>query len=115
MAHGLISSKNTNKNKKIDKVKRSLTLRCLCQYCDPRYDWAGQCSEFRLSGLSASHVIIYCDKRTNKIQASYKLEGTVLENVESIKYLGVTITKDLKWNTRTNNVCTKANRTLGFF
>ena len=61
MAHGLISSKNTNKNKKIDKVKRSLTLRCLCQYCDPRYDWAGQCSEFRLSGLSASHVIIYCD------------------------------------------------------
>ena len=39
------------------------------------------------------------NKRTSKIQASYKLEGTVLENVESIKYLGVTITKDLKWNT----------------
>ena len=35
------------------------------------------------------------NKRTSKIQASYKLEGTVLENVESIKYLGVTITKDL--------------------
>ena len=33
---------------------------------------------------------------TRKIQASYKLEGTALENVESIKYLGVTITKDLK-------------------
>ena len=31
------------------------------------------------------------NKRTSKIQASYKLEGTVLENVESIKYLGVTI------------------------
>ena len=28
----------------------------------------------------------------NKIQASYTLEGTVLENVDSIKYLGVTIT-----------------------
>ena len=56
-------------------------------------------------------------KRTSKIQASYKLEGTVLENVESIKYLhdlGVTITKDLKWNTHISNVCTKANRTLGF-
>ena len=34
------------------------------------------------------------NKRTSKIQASYKLEGSVLENVESIKYLGVTITKD---------------------
>ena len=55
------------------------------------------------------------NKRTSKIQAPYKLEGTVLENVESIKYLGVTITKDLKWNTNINNVCTKANRTLGFF
>ena len=30
------------------------------------------------------------NKRTSKIQASCKLEGTVLENVESIKYLGVT-------------------------
>ena len=31
-------------------------------------------------------------KKHNKIDASYTLEGTVLENVEfSIKYLGVTI------------------------
>ena len=30
-------------------------------------------------------------KKHNKIQASYTLEGIVLENVESIKYLGVTI------------------------
>ena len=50
----------------------------------------------------------------NKIDASYRLEGTVLENVESIKYLGVTITSDLKWNSHIRNVCSKANRTLGF-
>ena len=54
------------------------------------------------------------NKRTSIIQASFKLEGTVLENVEIIKYLGVTKTKDLKWNTHISNVCTKANRTLGF-
>ena len=40
---------------------------------------------------------------------------TVLENVENIKYLGVTITNDLKWNIHVSNICTKANRTLGFF
>ena len=50
----------------------------------------------------------------NKIQASFTLEGTVLENVDSIKYLGVTITSDLKWNSHIRNVCSKANRTLGF-
>ena len=32
------------------------------------------------------------DKHSNKIQASYTLEGTVLENVNNIKYLGVTVT-----------------------
>ena len=53
-------------------------------------------------------------KRIKKINASLSLEGTVLENVEKIKYLGVTITNDLKWNTHISNFCTKANRTLGF-
>ena len=54
-------------------------------------------------------------KRIKTIHASYTLEGTVLENVENIKYLvGVTITNDLRWNTHVSNICTKANRTLGF-
>ena len=53
-------------------------------------------------------------KRSKKIHASYTLEGTDLEKVESIKYLGVTITSNLRWNTHVRNVCTKANRTLGF-
>ena len=60
------------------------------------------------------NMVQLTNKRTSKIQASYKLEGTctVLGKVESIKYLGVAITKDLKWNTHISNVCTKANRTL---
>ena len=53
-------------------------------------------------------------KRIKKIHVSYTLEGTDLENVESIKYLGVTITSDLRWNTHVSNVCTKANRTIGY-
>ena len=46
-------------------------------------------------------------KHLNKIQASYTLEGAVLENVDNIKYLGVTITNDLKWNMHISNICTK--------
>ena len=53
-------------------------------------------------------------KRTNKIETFYTLEGTVLENVDFIKYLGVTITHDLRCNTNISNMCTKANRTLAF-
>ena len=47
-------------------------------------------------------------KKHNKIQASHTLEGIVLENVESIKYLSVTITSDLKWNSHIRHVCSKA-------
>ena len=53
-------------------------------------------------------------KLTNKIQATFTLEGKVFKNVENIKCLGVTITSDLRWNTHINNICTKANRTLRF-
>ena len=53
-------------------------------------------------------------KWIKKIHASYTLEGTDLENDERIKYLGLTITNDLRWNIHVSNVCTKANRTLGF-
>ena len=53
-------------------------------------------------------------KRIKKIHASYTLVETVLENLESIKYLGVIITNDLRWNTHVSNISTKASRTLGF-
>ena len=53
-------------------------------------------------------------QQIKKINAIYSLEGTVLKNVDNIKYLGVTISEDLKWNTHVSNVCTKANRTHGF-
>ena len=53
-------------------------------------------------------------KLPHKIQASYTLEVTVLENIERIKYLGVTLTNDVNWNTHIINICTKANRTLRF-
>ena len=62
------------------------------------------------------NIIQLTRKGIKKINAVYSLEGTVLENVDNIKYmyLGVTISKDLKRNTHVSSVCTKANRTLGF-
>ena len=35
-------------------------------------------------------------KRIKKDNASYNLEGSVFDNIENIKYLGITITNDLK-------------------
>ena len=80
------------------------------------FDQLGNCA--RKWGMRFQHVkcnmIQLTRKHLNKIQASYTLEGTILENVDNIKYLGVTISNDLKWNAHISNICTKANRTLGF-
>ena len=50
----------------------------------------------------------------NIIRKDYTLHGHILEHVTSAKYLGVTITSDLKWSQHINNITTKANSTIGF-
>ena len=52
--------------------------------------------------------------QVKKFIVTYTLERTVLENVDRIKYFGVTITNDFRWKTHIGNICTKANRILGF-
>lgn len=43
----------------------------------------------------------------------YILHGQELDQSDSAKYLGVTLTSDLKWNMHVKNVTQKANDTLG--
>ena len=44
----------------------------------------------------------------------YSLDNTILQQVPSNAYLGITIAEDLKWNSHINNITKKANSTLGF-
>ena len=50
----------------------------------------------------------------NKINASYKLHDQPLQRTDSVKYLGLTLTSDLKFNSHSNNVTAKAISVLGF-
>ena len=52
--------------------------------------------------------------RSNVTDAIYTLHGHMLEVVDCAKYLGVSITKDLKWKTHIDNTTRKANSTLAF-
>jgi hypothetical protein len=46
--------------------------------------------------------------------ASYILKGHTLESVTAAKYLGITISKDMNWDTHINNITSKANKIIGF-
>ena len=54
----------------------------------------GQKMGYEISASQVQYNLQITRKRTNKTEASYTLEGRILENVDSIKYLGVTITQD---------------------
>ena len=45
------------------------------------------------------NIMQLTNKQTKQNNAEYTLEGAVLQNVDKIKYLEVTITEDLRWNT----------------
>ena len=44
----------------------------------------------------------------------HSLDNTILQQVTSNPYLGITISEDLKWSHHINNISKKANSTLGF-
>ena len=63
--------------------------------------------------VSKCEVLTDTNKRST-IVTNYILHGQALKNVKSAKYLGITITNELKWNTHIDNIRAKANKTLGF-
>ena len=88
-----------------DTVKLQRDINRLCR-------WARKCG-MRFQPIKCNMMQL-TRKWVKKVIATYTLEGTVFENVDRIKYLGVTITNDLRWNTQVGNICTKANITHGF-
>ena len=58
--------------------------------------------------------VIHVTRRKAPFQTKYNLHGCVLESVPSAKYIGVTISEDLKWTDHINDISKKANQTLGF-
>ena len=58
--------------------------------------------------------VIQISKKARPIRTSYHLHGHTLEEVDSTKYLGVTIQNTFSWNDHITSVCKKANGTIGF-
>jgi hypothetical protein len=48
------------------------------------------------------------------IENRYSMKGHILEDVKEAKYLGVTLSSNLTWNTHICNITGKVNKLLGF-
>lgn len=57
------------------------------------------------------HLGVTCKKVPTEFQ--YVLNGQPISRVSSAQYLGITVTDNLCWNEHINNICKKANSTLG--
>jgi myo-inositol-hexaphosphate 3-phosphohydrolase len=55
--------------------------------------------------------VLTISRNKTPVKFNYCLHGHVLESVDKAKYLGVTISEDLKWESHINNICGKANKT----
>ena len=58
--------------------------------------------------------VLTVSRKKQPITNSYNLNGHQLEHVATAKYLGVSITSDMKWNQHISNICKKANNTMSF-
>ena len=71
-------------------------------------------SDWQMSFHPQKCEVIHITTKKTPVLHSYCLHGHTLSSVPQIKYLGVYISQDLKWNSHINSTFSKANQTLGF-
>lgn len=58
--------------------------------------------------------VLTITKKRKQLNFNYTIHGHILQHVDSAKYLGLNISKNLSWNTHVDAVTKKANNTLAF-
>lgn len=72
------------------------------------------CSTWQMTINVRKTVCMSLTRKRNPFQSSYFIKGECISHVNSFKYLGVTISADLRWNEHVLNIKNKAIRKLGY-
>ncbi|KAI8479428.1 hypothetical protein Bbelb_428470 [Branchiostoma belcheri] len=74
-------------------------------------EWEGR---WKMSFHPQKCSIVHMTRKKKTLERAYELHGHKLQTEPNVKYLGVTLTKDLKWSLHISNISSRANRSLGF-
>ena len=58
--------------------------------------------------------VVSISRKQNPTKYTYRLHGQALKAVLIVKYRGLTVIHDMKWNNLTSNITAAASRALGF-
>ena len=73
-------------------------------------DWE---EKWKMSFHPGKCQAFHITRKRNTLKGNYHLHGQNLQSVDETKYLGVIISKDLKWDSHISNITNRANKTLG--
>ena len=71
-------------------------------------------SDWRMEFNPSKCNVMRVTRRCTPFKFQYKLRGKGLDNVNTTKYLGISLSHDFRWNDHVNEITTKANKTLNF-
>lgn len=92
----------TEVKKKGDKIRLDNCLGRVEEWCTK---WQIMLNTEKTVGMTVTH-------KSNPLIFDYTLSGSVLEHVDSYRYLGVTIASEFIWDVQITNISREANRKL---
>lgn len=88
----------------VDQNNLNLTLTNIASWCDT---WGMKINVSKTSSVTIT-------RKKTPIYFTYLLSGSAVTRNTEVKYLGVTFTEKLTWETHIDNICAKAYQQLGF-
>ena len=68
-----------------------------------------------LSILKTNFVLFHCKRLKPYKSLNLKIDGVNIQEVSTVKYLGVTFDSNLTWKNHVNELCLKPSKTVGIF
>ena len=93
-------------------IRQASDYQLLQQDVEALGEWANN-NYFTFNPAKSKAMVFSRKRRPVPVPSYFKLNGSKLEIVDSVKYLGITISSDLTWSKHINIIGSKARKLVG--